>query len=494
MFYTNDTIAAVSSAAGPAGRSIVRMSGPEAINLAESVFSEPMGELSGFRSLDGTVAVQAPWPITVPARAYLFRGPRSYTRQDIVELHLPGEVVASVVCSALIDAGARQADAGEFTARAFLSGRLDLSAAQAVADVIDAQADAQLRSALGVLDGALARLCKPAAETLTETLAVTEASIDFADENLALAAPDELASTTREVADDLDAALATSGRWSAAESEIRVAIAGRPNAGKSSLLNALGGVDRAIISALSGTTRDVLSAPATLGQNLEVMLLDAAGLEAFAENPDPLTLAAHRAAREAIQSADAVLFVIDATADDYDVDKHLLAEVVELNPRAPMMILANKIDLVTCNSSIEGWHGQAQRSGAWPWDARLHGQSSAALQIDRATHKDVFPISALTGAGMDNLRGVLADRLDSSAAPKPGTLLLHSRQRRGISTAAAAARRSADMFQTADEITDIAELAAVELRSALAALAELTGQVADEDILSSIFSRFCVGK
>ncbi len=488
MPYFLDTIVAVSSAAGPAGRSIVRMSGPEAINLAEGVFSEPMGELSGFRSLDGTVAIQTPGPITVPARAYLFRGPRSYTRQDVVELHLPGEVVASVVCSALIDAGARQADAGEFTARAFLSGRLDLSAAQAVADIIDAQADAQLRSALGVLDGALARLCRPAAETLTETLAVTEASIDFADENLALAAPDELASTTRKVADDLDAALSTSGRWSSAESEIRVAIAGRPNAGKSSLLNALGGVDRAIISAMSGTTRDVLSAPATLGQNLEVMLLDAAGLEAFAENPDPLTLAAHRAAREAIQSADAVLFVIDATADDHDADERLLAEVVELNPRAPLMILANKIDLIVSNTPNDGCHALTRfREWACSRPSLRYGR-------EHGTHKGVFPISALTGAGLDNLREVLAERLGSSAAPKPGTLLLHSRQRRGISTAAEATRRSADMFGTADEITDIAELAAVELRSALAALAELTGQVADEDILSSIFARFCVGK
>ncbi len=485
MFSTDDTIVSVSSAAGPAGRSIVRMSGPDAIGLAEGVFSETMDELDGFISLDGTVAVQAPWPITVPARAYLFRGPRSYTRQDIVELHLPGEVVASVVCSALIDAGARQADAGEFTARAFLSGRLDLASAEAVADVIDAQADAQLRSALGVLDGALARLCRPAAETLTETLAVTEASIDFADEDLALASPGELASTVRKVADDLDAALAASGRWSASESEIRVAIAGRPNAGKSSLLNALGGVDRAIISALSGTTRDVLTTPAMLTENLEVMLLDAAGLEAFAENPDPLTIAAHSAARQAVASADAVMFLIDATSGDHNADERLLDEVVELNPRAPLMILANKIDLLDHNRQIADESFSRRRYG---------DEKNILTTLCRRFSKDVFPVSALTGAGLDNLRRVLAERLDSSAAPKPGTLLLHDRQRRGIAAAAEAARRTAGMFQTADEITDIAELAAVELRSALAGLAELTGQVADEDVLSAIFSRFCVGK
>ncbi len=462
----------------------MRLSGPDAIRLVGGVFSEPLGELPGFCSLDGTVAVKAPYPVTVPARAYLFRCPRSYTRQDVVELHLPGEVVASVACSALIDAGARQADAGEFTARAFFSGRLDLASAEAVADVIDSAADAQLRSAVGVLDGALSRLCRPAAETLTEALATTEAAIDFADEDLQLAGAAELAATVRKVADDLSGVLATSGRWSSDGNETRVAIAGRPNAGKSSLLNVLSGIDRAIISALAGTTRDVLTAPATLADNLEVMLLDAAGLEAIAEDTDPLTRATHSAARQAVASAEAVLFVIDVSAADHEADQRLLDEIIKLNRRAPLLILANKIDL--CNSARSG--NKSRQMSA----ANLPEMTVAALP--RRFAKDVFPISALTGAGLDNLRKVLAERLGSSSAPQPGGLLLHDRQRRTISAAADAARRSVDLFQSAGEITDVAELAAVELRSALAALAELTGQVVTEDILSAIFSRFCVGK
>lgn len=485
MFYTNDTIAAVSSAAGAAARSIVRLSGPDAIGLAGGVFSEPLGELAGFSSIGGIVAVNAPYPVSVPAMAYLFRRPRSYTRQDVVELHVPGEVVAAMICEALIDAGARQAEAGEFTARAFFSGRLDLASAEAVADVIDSAADAQLRSAVGMLDGALARLCRPAAETLTEALALTEAAIDFADEDLAPASAGELAATLRKVADDLDGVLATSGRWSAAGSEARVAIAGRPNAGKSSLLNVISGIDRAIISALAGTTRDVLTAPAELSENLRVMLMDAAGLEALAENPDPLTRAIHSAARQAVASAEAVLFVIDASSDDHEADERLLAEIIELNRRAPLLILANKIDLLDRKRPIAGDSFSRRRNDDG-------GNTVATLR--HRFDQDIFPVSALTGAGLDDLRKVLAKRLGFSASPHAGGLMLHSRQRRAISAAADAARRAGELFASADEVADTAELAAVELRSALSALGELTGQVVTEDILSAIFSRFCVGK
>ncbi|MDY7009379.1 MAG: GTPase [Planctomycetota bacterium] len=484
MFYTNDTIAAVSSAAGAAARSIVRLSGQEAIRLAGGVFSEPLDELSGFSSIAGTVAVNTPYPVSAPAIVYLFRSPRSYTRQDVAELHVPSEVVAAVVCAALIDSGARQAGAGEFTARAFFSGRLDLSAAEAVADIIDSAADAQLRSAVGVLDGALSRLCRPAAETLTEALALTEAAIDFADEDLPIVAADELASTVRKVADDLDGVLTTSGRWPADSSETRVAIAGRPNAGKSSLLNAVSGIDRAIISALAGTTRDVLTAPASLVENLRVTLMDAAGLEAIAENLDPLTLATHSAARQAVASARAVLFVIDAASDDHDADERLLAEIIELNRRAPLMILANKIDLVDHNHPITDDPFSRRRKG---------DEKNILTALRRLFDKEIFPVSALTGEGLDDLRKVLTEQLGVSASPQAGGLMLHDRQRRGISAAAAAARRSADLLATY-EATDVTELAAVELRSALSCLAELAGEVTDEDVLSAIFSRFCVGK
>ena len=462
MFTVDDTIAAVSSAAGPAGRSIVRLSGPEALRLAGGVFSEPLAHLGGFRAVVGVVSVPRPVPIVVPARVYLFRAPRSYTRQDVVELHVPGEVVAAVVCGALLEAGARPAEPGEFTARAFLTGRLDLARAEAVADIIDAEADAQVRSAAGVLAGTLSRLCGPAARELTEVLVLAEASIDFAEEDIELSSPGELSRRLRAVAGRLEAVVASAGRRPAATPLPRVVITGRPNAGKSSLLNALSGTDRAIVSALAGTTRDVLSAPARLAQRCEVLLLDAAGLDVTS---DPLARAAHRAARDAVASADAVVFVVDAAGGDHEKDGALLEEVRQLNRRAPVVVAANKADLR-------------------PELAGLRRQFGAELLV----------ISALKGWGLEKLRSVLAGHLAGASAPQVGELLLHERQRERISAAASAARRAAGLLGPAKQVADVAELVAVELRTALECLRELTGEVVSEDVLAAIFSRFCIGK
>jgi tRNA modification GTPase len=474
MFNASDTIAAVSSAAGRAGRAIVRLSGPRAIALAEGVFSAPLAGVGGFRAVAGQARLTGSHPITIPARVYVFRAPRSYTRQDVVELHVPGELVASLLLLQFTAADtcsgsppARPAEAGEFTARAFLSGRLDLSRAQAVADVIDAQADAQLRSAIGMMRGALARLCQPPAQTLAEALALTEASIDFADEGVELAPVAEVATKLAGVAAALGRILAMAGAGSAGALEPKVAIAGRSNAGKSSLLNALGGVDRAIVSALAGTTRDVLSAPATLAGGVEVMLLDAAGLDA---TPDPLAPAAHAAAREAVASADAILFVIDAADGESPLDTQLLAEVAALNPRAPLLVLANKVDLVE------------------------QPVQSLDIRTSNPLVGTILPVSAVTGAGLDELRRVLGERLATLAPPVTGQLLLHDRQRRSIAGAAAAANAAMDLLVGVRTIADVAELLAMELRAALHHLRELTGEVVTEDILSAIFARFCVGK
>ncbi len=469
MLQTDDTIVAVSTAAGAAPRGIVRLSGPEAINLAKGVFSAGgtcLEKIGGFRAVDGVINISG-LGIELPGRAYVFRRPRSYTRQDVVELHTPGApAITAALLDALICAGARQAEPGEFTARAFFSGRLDLSAAEAVADIIDAADDAHLRSAMATLGGRVHRLCSDAAATAAECLATIEASIDIAEENIRLADSRTLAGELTALAERLYRVAAEAGDMPEITRTPTVVLAGRANVGKSSLLNALTGVDRAIVSALAGTTRDVLSEAMTLDDGTALTLQDAAG---FLHCDDPLEAAAHVAARAAVARADCVLFVVDASADDFAADLALLAEVRAANRRAPILMLANK-----CDSPAAA--------------------TARTEQLASQARLELLTTSAVTGEGLDAVKKCLAERLHVSSHRCGEAIGLHERQRRCLASAADSAARAAELLGGSAEIADVAELAAVELRAALAELGQISGQVATEDILGRIFARFCVGK
>ena len=472
MFITDDTIVAISSPPGSGARAVVRASGPAAIALSERVFTPNGGSLSdmpGFSASDGLLRMESVG-MELPARAYLFRRPRSFTRQDVVELHLPGPApVANALIDELIRIGAREAEPGEFTARAFFSGRIDLSAAEAVADVINAADEGQLRAAVASLEGSVWRFCSDAASRIADVLASVEASIDLADEQIALDDPRDLAQKLGELSGQMRDAAETARSTPETADQPVVVITGRPNVGKSSLLNALSGTDRAIVSVLAGTTRDVLSATMSLPDGGAILLLDAAG---FRAPVTPLERAVHHAARRAVARADVVIFVIDASAarTTPQGDLELFADVRRTNPSAPVILLGNKIDLQGDPSAIDL--------------SELEGKARSPVMLT----------SGLTGQGLPVVGRKIAEILQASPGPTGQVMGLHLREKRCLTAGARAADRAANILQSAAEVVDVAELAAIELREALNRLGRISGQIVDEDILGRIFSRFCVGK
>ena len=471
FMHTEDTIVAISTAAGSGRRAIVRLSGPEAIDIAQKFFACEAGELAGLGGFCSKSGMVKTFGIALPARAYVFRSPRSFTRQDVVELHIPGSpVAASVLCSSIIEAGARQAGPGEFTARAFFSGRLDLSAAEAVADVIDAADYTQLRLAGAALGGSIAKLCGGASGEIADLLALVEASIDLAEEDIELDSPHRVSQKLLEIAQRLSNLAVQATDMPEQFHQPTVVLCGRPNVGKSSLLNTLSDSGRAIVSDIAGTTRDVLSSIFVLGQAGAVLLQDAAGLTA---EPDSLASAANHAAEKAIAAADIILLVADMPAqlkeDQASLD--ILGRIKTLNRRAVLMLLANKADLL----------GKDDRSKA------------SEILRDK-TQLEPLEISAVTGEGIEKLKLTLAEHLNLKACRSGQGLGLHLRQKKCFIAASLACSIAAQRVGNCCELADEAELVAIELREALAQLGGISGQVVTEDILGRIFARFCVGK
>ncbi|MCK4629121.1 MAG: 50S ribosome-binding GTPase, partial [Sedimentisphaerales bacterium] len=282
MYIPDDTIVAVSSAAGSAARGIIRVSGPEALALAGTIFQGDDGvsvaEAGSWSVLKGRCLLTE--SVSCPAGLYIFRAPHSYTTQDVVEFHLPGSgPLLQMVLQRLLATGAdvRSAEPGEFTARAFFNGRIDLTEAEAVAEVINARSDGQLRAAERLLDGRLHRICSEITRRLTEALALIEANIDFSEEDIEFATGEQLRGQVAAVLGDLGRLLTDSTTWDELTHLPKVAVAGPANAGKSSLINSLSGIDRSIVSSIAGATRDLLTVPLSLPDG-ECMLIDTAGL------------------------------------------------------------------------------------------------------------------------------------------------------------------------------------------------------------------------
>ena len=392
--------------------------------------------------------------------AVRFPGPHSYTGEDSAEFHCHGSpVVLRELLEALFAAGARQARAGEFTRRAFLNGRLDLTQAEAVIDLIDAETAAAARNAAAQLDGGLRRVLEPIQEALLDITSRFYAVVDYPDEDIEDVRPEQIARSLQDADDRLTALLATCRRGKILKSGVRTAIVGRPNAGKSSLLNALAGYDRAIVTDIPGTTRDTVEESVLCGGVL-LRLTDTAGIR---DTEDAVERLGVERSRRAVEQADLVLAVVDGSVPMAEED----LEVLRLAARAPRWIAVfSKCDL---------WDTKARSVGV------IGRENAPAASVS---------LSAVTGEGLEHLEAAVAALFPAGEDAGSGSLLTDRRQEEAAARARDAIRRAREALDTG--LTPDAILTDAE--EALDALGELTGRTAREEIVSRIFSRFCVGK
>jgi len=449
-----ETIAAISTPPGRGGIGIVRLSGPLSASITAQLvrllhpLEHARVRLADVLDDSGAEALRID-----EALVTYFAAPHSYTCEDLVEIAAHGSpVVLELLLRRSLDLGARLAEPGEFTQRAFLSGRLDLTQAEAVRDLIEAQTLTQARQAASQMGGALSRRVLPVKRALTELIALLEAGIDFAEDDLEVAPAQEIADRIAALKTPLQALQASYARGRIVHDGLTLAIVGRPNAGKSSLFNCLVERDRAIVTATPGTTRDLVTERISLG-GIPLELVDTAGLRESGEEVEQLGIAR---SREALADAALVLIVLDATQPLNDEERQLLAAVAA----RPALVARNKCDL-----------------------------AQSGLSITEIGSIEVQPTCALSGEGIPALRERLLALATGGAAPEPG-MLTSLRHHRAVETALAGLSNAAQ----ANAASIPHEMILLDLYRALWALDSLTGQTTPDDILNLIFSSFCIGK
>jgi tRNA modification GTPase len=457
-FSLDDTIAAIATPLGEGGVGIVKMSGPEANAILGRLFvpavrttrPEPRRLIFGhIRDPHSGEMVDEVLAVAMPA-------PHSYTRQDVVEIQAHGgSVPLRRILRLALAAGARPAEPGEMTLRAFVNGRLDLAQAEAVLDVVQARTEAALRVAAEQLGGALSARVRVVRARLVDVLAYLEASIDFVEDEIP---PQEVAVPLREVAADLAAILSTAERGLIYRQGIRAAIVGKPNVGKSSLLNALLRGERAIVTPIPGTTRDTLEETVNV-QGVPLVLVDTAGIRA--EIGDEVERLGVERSRAALARADLALWVVDGSQPLTGADGDIAALVGD----KPALVVVNKCDLLP--SPREG--------GEITW---LPG----APRLD---------VSALTGQGIETLEEAIVELVLGGQVTAADTPLVSNPRHQASLGRALEHVRAAEESQRRGDSPD---LAAIDVREAVDALGEITGETVSEDLLEAIFSKFCIGK
>ncbi|GAA5218729.1 tRNA uridine-5-carboxymethylaminomethyl(34) synthesis GTPase MnmE [Corallincola platygyrae] len=453
-----DTIAAQATPPGRGGVAIIRVSGPEVEKVAERLLprvpSPRIAEYLPFSDGKGTVIDQG--------IALLFKAPNSFTGEDVLELQgHGGPVVVDMLLRAICELpGIRIANPGEFSERAFLNDKLDLAQAEAIADLIEANSEAAAKSALHSLQGAFSSQVQDLVEQLTRLRIYVEAAIDFPDEEVDFLSDGKISGDLAQIESQLTDVQSQARQGSLIREGMRVVLAGRPNAGKSSLLNALAGRESAIVTEIAGTTRDVLREHIHL-DGMPLHIIDTAGLR---ESPDKVEQIGIARAWEEINQADRVLFLVDATETD-ETDPHKIwPELADRLPEhVPLTVVRNKVDQLPEHKIVAN---------------------------DASSEQPMIAISAKNGTGIDDLKAHLKQIMGYEGQGGEGQFTARRRHIEALNLAE-------QHLQNGREQLDVycaGELLAEELRLAQHALAEITGEFSSDDLLGRIFSSFCIGK
>ena len=483
----NDTIAAVGTPPGAGAVAIVRVSGSDAIRIADLVFrgAVRLCDVAGYTVHYGH-ALDARGSLLDEVLATVFRSPKSFSGEDMVEISCHGgSLVTRLLMESVIASGARAAGPGEFTRRAFLNGRIDLSQAEAVADLIAARSRRGHSVSMDHLEGRLGKLVQGLRKEVLDLCALLELTLDFSEEGLDLITREDLTSKLTGLRSQIGALASSYEQGRLYRDGVSVVLAGEPNAGKSSLFNALLKQDRAIVTAVPGTTRDALE-ESILIEGILFRLMDTAGLR---ETSDHVELLGVERSRAAVTRADIVLHVMDAEVSPL-VQEHLERMAVHQEGQYFLPVL-NKCDLLAewpVRQIVSGSSGQGVDQIGHPVD--LSGQA-AGLTGHASAEESVVAVSAKTGRGLDDLRRAVAGLVTSSSSfGEEGVCITNIRHKECLLKAL----NSLDAGMNSLKNRASQEYIAFDVREAASALSEITGEVTSEEVLNHIFSRFCIGK
>jgi tRNA modification GTPase len=458
----------VATPLGSGGLGVVRLSGPHAFSIADRLFqgTAPLTSSPSHTLHHGALAEGSTLLDDVVAGT--FRSPRSYTGEDVVEFSCHGGAhVLRRVLESCLRAGARLADPGEFTRRAFLNGKMDLSQAEAVGDLIAARSDAQRRLALNALRGDIAKNIHPLRNQILDLVAHLEAHLDFVEDEVPLLTRTDIRKKIESTEANLHSLVGAPGRGRLWREGIKIAIVGRPNVGKSSLFNALLSEDRAIVTDQPGTTRDTLE-ESLVWEGVSVTLVDTAGLR---PTKNRVEQEGTDRARRALETVDLAFLVVDANSGPLAEDRG----AAEAARDRPVILVLNKLDLFQKRAHSLSETGPLEEK----WLKELGLSKGPAVFV-----------SSVTGEGLENLRRVTLLTAGEGQEPREPGIVFNARQEQRLSDALKSLARA----RQAAEREAPEEVLVIELRLALAGLNAVTGQGAPEEVLDAIFSRFCVGK